>query len=63
MDEAVYLISYNTKAEKPWFVYYAFNHVHTPDFASQEFCNKTKRGSLGDALMVRNHAFVGPFSC
>jgi arylsulfatase A len=63
VDEAVSFISYNTKAEKPWFVYYAFNHVHTPDFASQDFCNKTKRGRFGDALMVRKHAFVEPFSC
>ena len=36
VDETVSFITYNTKASKPWFVYYAFNHVHTPDFASQD---------------------------
>ena len=56
VDEAVSFINYNTKARKPWLVYYAFNHVHTPDFASQDFCNKTKRGRFGDALMELDYA-------
>ena len=28
----------------------AFSHVHTPDFVSEPFCNRTLRGRFGDAL-------------
>ena len=28
-----------------------FNHVHVPDFASEDFCNVTLRGRFGDALL------------
>lgn len=31
-------------------LYYAFSHVHVPDFASPQFCNTSRRGRYGDAV-------------
>lgn len=31
-------------------LYYAFSHVHVPDFASPAFCNTSLRGRYGDAV-------------
>ncbi|KAJ8603804.1 hypothetical protein CTAYLR_000219 [Chrysophaeum taylorii] len=31
-------------------LYYAFSHVHVPDFASPQFCNASRRGLFGDAI-------------
>merc|ERR1719483_183178 len=36
--------------EQPFILYFAFNHVHVPNFVSPEFCNTTLRGQFGDAL-------------
>ena len=44
-------IAEQSAATTPWLLYMAFNHVHTPDFASKKFCNVTRRGRFGDALM------------
>jgi len=49
-------ITNNTKTKKPWFFYYAFSHVHTPDFASPKFCNSSRRGRFGDALESLDNA-------
>ena len=43
-------IANQTSAARNWLLYYAFSHVHTPDFASRHFCNSTLRGRFGDAL-------------
>ncbi len=50
VDFALSFIRNATQAQKPWLLYYAFNHVHVPDFASQPFCNTSIRGRFGDAL-------------
>ena len=34
----------------PFFLYYAFQHTHQPQFAGQNFTNSTIRGPFGDAL-------------
>jgi len=31
-------------------LYFAFQHVHVPNFASKRFCGSSKRGRFGDAL-------------
>uniref|UniRef100_A0A7R9T981 Sulfatase N-terminal domain-containing protein n=1 Tax=Prasinoderma coloniale TaxID=156133 RepID=A0A7R9T981_9VIRI len=36
--------------EAPFFLYLAFSHVHTPNFASRAYCGATRRGTFGDAL-------------
>ena len=43
-------IATQSKAQTPWLLYYAFNHVHVPDFAAPAFCNTSMRGRFGDAL-------------
>ena len=52
VDFALDFINNTTKQtpDKPFFLYFAFNHVHVPDFASQKFCNQSIRGRFGDAL-------------
>ncbi len=40
----------------PWFLYVAFNHVHVPNFASQDFCNTSIRGRFGDAIQELDDA-------
>jgi len=32
-------------------LYFAFSHVHVPNFVSSAFCNRTTRGRFGDALL------------
>ena len=49
-------ISGRSAAQQKWLLYMAFNHVHTPDFASEPFCNATLRGRFGDALMELDSA-------
>ena len=34
----------------PFFLYFAFQHTHQPQFAGKEFTNTTIRGPFGDAL-------------
>jgi arylsulfatase A len=43
-------IATTSAASKPWLLYMAFQHVHTPDFASPEFCGRSKRGLFGDVV-------------
>ncbi|XP_038074048.1 arylsulfatase A-like [Patiria miniata] len=35
---------------KPFFLYYAYQHTHHPQFASKAFRNTTARGTFGDSL-------------
>ncbi|KAJ9458428.1 Arylsulfatase [Diplonema papillatum] len=41
---------------KPWFLYYAFQHTHHPDYASSVFFNTTDRGMFGDSLKALDWA-------
>ena len=50
VDRSRNIIKSSSEANVPFLLYVAFNHVHVPDFASEPFCNKTKRGRFGDAL-------------
>ena len=34
----------------PFFLYFAFQHTHQPQFAGKDFTNTTLRGPFGDAL-------------
>jgi arylsulfatase A len=43
-------IATRSQQPEPWFFYMAFSHVHVPDFASPEYCNRSLRGRFGDAL-------------
>jgi len=47
-QEALSFIS--EKSDDPFLLYFAFNHVHVPNFISPKFCNSTRRGQFGDAL-------------
>lgn len=40
----------STEASKPFFLYYASQHTHEPQFASKQFTNTTLRGPFGDSL-------------
>ena len=35
---------------QPFFLYFAFQHTHEPQFASEQFTNSTLRGPFGDSL-------------
>ena len=41
---------------KPFFLYYAFQHMHAPQFSGQKFRNSSKRGNYGDSLREVNWA-------
>ncbi|XP_033624366.1 arylsulfatase A-like [Asterias rubens] len=43
-------ISRNAQNKTPFFLYYAYQHTHHPQFASEEFRNSTIRGTFGDSL-------------
>ena len=47
---AVGFISTSLKAQDPFFLYLAFGHVHTPQFAGAAQAGKSKRGVLGDSV-------------
>ncbi|XP_054748556.2 arylsulfatase A-like [Lytechinus pictus] len=50
VQQAKTVIKRNTRAGTPFFLYYAFHHTHTPQFASKTFRNATARGTYGDSL-------------
>ena len=41
---------YHTAAGSPFFLYFAFQHTHQPQFAGRNFTNTTLRGPYGDSL-------------
>ena len=41
---------FSTDSKTPFFLYFAFQHTHTPQFASKQFTNTTLRGPFGDSL-------------
>ncbi|XP_071478782.1 arylsulfatase A-like [Diadema antillarum] len=43
-------ISESAEKDNPFFLYYAFNHVHFPQFAGKDFTNSSRRGIFGDVL-------------
>ena len=43
-------------AARPFLLYIPWNHVHNPNFRSLQFCNSSKRGSVGDAAQELDHA-------
>ncbi|XP_022099421.1 arylsulfatase A-like [Acanthaster planci] len=43
-------IATNAKSRRPFFLYYAYQHTHHPQFASKAFRNSTSRGTFGDSL-------------
>jgi arylsulfatase A len=42
-------IARHTAAKRPWYLYVPFNHIHSPNSCSAEWCGKSKRGPVGDA--------------
>jgi arylsulfatase A len=48
--EAVDFISRHADGDRPFFLYMAYNHVHTPIFCSKEWCNTSQRGIYGDGV-------------
>ena len=43
-------------SKTPFYLYYAFNHVHTPQFAATETCGQSQRGIFGDSVEEVDHA-------
>jgi len=56
VKSSVNFITSASASASPWLLYMAFNHVHTPDFASRAFCNTSRRGLFGDALQELDNA-------
>lgn len=40
----------------PFYLYVAFNHVHSPNFRSEKFCGSSPRGPVGDAAQEMDAA-------
>lgn len=53
---AVDFIHRQVAAERPFYLYFAFNHVHTPQFAAAETCGQSKRGIFGDSVEEVDYA-------
>jgi len=49
-EKVVQFVEKQAAARTPFFVYFAFSHVHHPQFASLEFCNVSQRGVFGDSV-------------
>ena len=45
----LFCITYSV-AGTPFFLYFAFQHTHNPQFAGKNFTNTTIRGPFGDSL-------------
>ncbi|XP_070577427.1 arylsulfatase A-like [Ptychodera flava] len=43
-------IAEHSSRNQPFFLYYAFQHCHAPQFAGKQFRNSTLRGVFGDSL-------------
>lgn len=51
LDSAASFIRSTAHKDTPFFLYYAFHHMHAPQFAGERFYNTSKRGVFGDALV------------
>jgi arylsulfatase A len=49
-NAAVSFIKQQSAADNPFFLYFAFNHLHKPQYAGKQFTGSTIRGNFGDAL-------------
>ena len=49
-SEAVNFINKNVENKRPFFLYFSFNHVHFPQFSSEQFRNFSVGGSYGDSV-------------
>jgi len=49
-EKVVQFVEKHAAANIPFFIYYAFSHVHHPQFASAEFCGRSQRGVFGDSV-------------
>lgn len=47
---AVEFIITSAQAGTPFLLYFPFNHVHAPDSCGEDFCGKSARGPIGDAV-------------
>ena len=47
---AIEFITTSADADKDFFLYFPFNHVHAPDSCGEDFCGKSLRGPIGDAV-------------
>jgi len=50
LNYAITFLHNQTKQTRPFFLYYAFNHVHTPQFASKKNSGRSRRGIFGDSV-------------
>ncbi|XP_070577428.1 arylsulfatase A-like [Ptychodera flava] len=50
IEHATNFIASSASKGTPFFLYYAFNHVHHPQFAGKRYRNSTSRGTFGDSL-------------
>ena len=49
-SEGVNFINKNVNENQPFFLYFSFNHVHFPQFSSEQFRNFSVGGSYGDSV-------------
>ena len=48
-EEAIAFTRGAKAADRPFLLYVAFNHVHSPNFRSERMCDVSRRGAVGDA--------------
>ena len=53
---AIKFMEMASSQNKPFFQYLAFQHSHHPQFASEKFRGKSKRGAYGDTMLEMDHA-------
>uniref|UniRef100_A0A3Q3WXN0 N-acetylgalactosamine-6-sulfatase n=1 Tax=Mola mola TaxID=94237 RepID=A0A3Q3WXN0_MOLML len=54
--EGLEFIQRQTKAQRPFFLYWAADATHTPVYASKRFLGKSQRGWYGDAVMELDYS-------
>lgn len=53
--KAIDFIERETKAKKPFFLYFPFSMAHFPNLPSRDFVGKSRIGNYGDKLMEGDH--------
>uniref|UniRef100_A0A672GC31 Sulfatase N-terminal domain-containing protein n=1 Tax=Salarias fasciatus TaxID=181472 RepID=A0A672GC31_SALFA len=56
LKEGLEFIHRQTKAQQPFFLYWAPDATHTPLYASRSFLGKSQRGRYGDAVMELDYS-------